>query len=290
MKGTVTKLCDIDKIEIPEELLDVHVEDEAIEEKVQLLSLRYAKESEAETAVKGDIVYCRADGDRYPDGRTVILFTGTEMPGVEQASQEAVGKRVNDCFSAVIFDQATALTVQKVIHRSPAEVTDALICGVGIEGVKSLDEYRGYLKEQALENMRTERKKEIAQYFLTELENNSEYAYDEKEMEELIQTSLGQYEAEYAELGEEITPDEVKAFVLSQAKQGWIAEAFCKSRDIQIDTEGIKAEAEQMLELEALAGGEVPDRAEYLEMLVQNARFDALFGYINQIANGKLGG
>lgn len=290
MKGTVTKLYDIDSIEIPEEMLDIHVEDAAIENKVQLLSLRYAKESEEKTAVKGDIVYCKADADSYPDGRTVILFTDTEMPGAEQASQEAIGKSVKDSFSAVLFDKTAVLTVQKVIRRSLAEVNDDLVCSVGIEGVKTLDEYRAYLKTQALENMRTEKEKEIAQYFLSELENSSEYAYDEKEMEALIQTSVEQYAAESAEFGEEIDPDEVKAFVISQAKQGWIAEAFCKSRDIQIDMEEIKANAEQMLEMEALAGGEVPDKTEYIEMLVQNAQFDALFGYIHKIANGKFGG
>lgn len=45
MNGTVTKLCDIDSIAIPEPMLELHVDEQRVEEELQQLSLRYAKES-----------------------------------------------------------------------------------------------------------------------------------------------------------------------------------------------------------------------------------------------------
>ena len=44
MKGYVTKLCDIDSIGIPDEMLEVHIDKERIENQIAALSLRYANE------------------------------------------------------------------------------------------------------------------------------------------------------------------------------------------------------------------------------------------------------
>lgn len=69
MKGYATKLCDIDSIAIPAELLETHVDGQLIEEEINALALRYAKESAADCAAEGDIVHCKAGADSYPDGR-----------------------------------------------------------------------------------------------------------------------------------------------------------------------------------------------------------------------------
>ena len=44
MKGYVTKLCDIDSIGIPDEMLEVHIDKERIENQIAALSLRCANE------------------------------------------------------------------------------------------------------------------------------------------------------------------------------------------------------------------------------------------------------
>ena len=44
MKGYVTRLCDIDSIGIPDEMLEVHIDKERIENQIAALSLRYANE------------------------------------------------------------------------------------------------------------------------------------------------------------------------------------------------------------------------------------------------------
>lgn len=43
MKGYVTKLCDVDSIQFPAELLQTHVDTQLIEKEINALSLRYAK-------------------------------------------------------------------------------------------------------------------------------------------------------------------------------------------------------------------------------------------------------
>ena len=61
MKGYVTKLCDVDSIQFPAELLQTHVDTQLIEKEINALSLRYAKQSAADCAAQGDIVRCKAD-------------------------------------------------------------------------------------------------------------------------------------------------------------------------------------------------------------------------------------
>ena len=61
MNAIVTKLYDIDSIEIPAELLEVHADEQAAEQQIRQLSLRCAREQTAERAERGDVVHCRAD-------------------------------------------------------------------------------------------------------------------------------------------------------------------------------------------------------------------------------------
>lgn len=285
MNGAVTKLYDINSIVIPEELLDLRVDENEIEERVRMLSLRYANESEADIVAAGDTVYCKADKSSYPDGRRVILFTAVPLPGAEDAAEKAIGKGVNDLFTATLCEKDVALTVEKIVRRTPSEVNDELIRGIGIEGVATLDEYRAYLKEQRLADMRMERHKAIFYHFLCELVNKSEFSYDENEMKEYAQSLIAQYPPV-----EDMSPEALEENVISQVKEGWISDAFCKNYNIQIDMKEIEEAADQMLEMQALVGEEVPPREEFIEMYLQNAKFGALYEYVDKISTEKLGG
>lgn len=287
MKGTVTKLFDIDRIVIPQELLDLHVEENEIEEKIQLLSIRYAKENDVEVVTKGDTVYCKVDENSYPDGRKVILYTGTNIPAASNASEKAIGKNVNDTFTATLADKNVTLTIQQIIHRTPVEVDDALIARLGIEDVQTIEAYRNYLKEQILADMRMERHKTIFYHYITELVNNSEYAYEKDEMDEYVQSLIAQYPPEsLAEMNQEA----IEANVLNQVKESLIADAFCSIHNIEIDMKEVEEAADQMLEMQALMGEEVPAREDMIEMYLQNMKFNAVYEYVDKIATEKLGG
>ena len=100
MKGVVEKLCNIDSIAIPEELLDNHVDEHQVEAAVQALSVRYAKEEETEEVSKGDFVSCEADKESYPDGRTILIYAGMNLPGAEEAEADRIhwhGRRHYSC-------------------------------------------------------------------------------------------------------------------------------------------------------------------------------------------------
>ncbi len=54
-------------------MLEIHVDDKQVEQAIERLSLRYAKECPAETAQNGDLVRCHAEAG---DGRPILLYPG----------------------------------------------------------------------------------------------------------------------------------------------------------------------------------------------------------------------
>ena len=290
MNGFVSKLRDIDSIVIPGEMLNVSIDEQRVEDELRLLSMRYAKESPAASVINGDLVRCRADKDSYPDGRTILIFPGAGIPGAEEAEKAALDKAVGDVFTADLAGKSAVLTVEGITRRTPVEVNDDLISGMGVNGVATVNQYRSYIREKALKDQRMEQSKAITRYIVDELEAGSEYSYDEAEMDAHVQASTAEYLAQCPE-GSFIMPsDEIRESIISQSKQGWIAEAFCRSRGIEPDMAAIQEEADQMLEMMTLMGGPAPDRAELVAMARQNECFNALFEYINNIIEREMGG
>lgn len=290
MNGSVSRLCDIDSIAIPADMLEISVNEQDVEDGVKALAMRYAAESEAGTAERGDVVHCRADETAYPDGRTVLIFTGIEMPCAEEAAKAAIGKKPGDVFETQLAGKTVKLTVEKIIRRTPVEVNDALIASIGIDGVATVEEYKNHLREKALADVSLEKHKMASIYLLDKLIDGSEYSYDEAEFEEFFRQNLSAYSAEDEMMGMQADPDELRQSALRQQKQCWAAEAFCKSRGIEIDKAAAEADADQMKEMMELMGEEVPPHEELVEMALQSAYFDALFGYMDGIIEKRIGG
>lgn len=281
MNGVVSNLYDIDSIVIPEKLTRTDIDEQKVDAEVQALSKRYARQEQADEAAAGDLVYCQADRESYPDGRTILLYTGMKLQGAEKAEEAVIGKKVGDVVSTVLSDKHAALTIQKIVRRIPVEVNDALIAGIGIEGVKTIEDYKNHIRAKMAANQSMEQEKEVVRYVMDQMIDNSTYIYDEKEMESYIQKMSEQYIKDCQEIGEPVDMDEMKQGLIEQCKQYWMAKAFCESKGIEIDLATVEEETDKMIEMMQLMGEQVPDRAEMLEMAEQDAYLDGLFQYIN---------
>lgn len=290
MNGFVSKLCDIDSIRIPDELLEVHADEQTVDERVRSLSTQYARETEVSAAAQGDVVFCAADPARYPDGRAVILYTALALPGAEDAVRAVIGKAAGEAFAAELAGGRVQLQVQKIVRLIPAEVNDALIASLGIEGVATVEAYRGYVREKLLADLRVERSKEIMRVYFDAIEAESEFSYDEAEFDAYVDSCKGEFLAQAAEMGVEQTEDELRESLLRQEKQFWAAMAFCKQKGMEIDKAEVEAQVDQMSEMMGLMGEQVPPREEMLRMAEQDAYLNKMFEYINGIIAQKMGG
>lgn len=292
MIGFVEKLCDIDSIEIPSELLDLQIDEQQVEHEVQLLALRYAKECPVEFVEKGDIVYCQPDADSYPDGRRILLYTGMEIPGAAEAERAVLGIKIGDVVETVLYEKPVALQVQKIIRRTLADIDDALIVSLQIPMVETVDAYRAYTRQKLFDNQKLELSKAIDYYLVEQMTEQSSFVMNEDELEKEVQKSIAEWTAEYDRMGMELdaSPDEMRSGIINQIKQSLLAQAFCQEKGIQIDEEDAKAEAEQMIEMMELMGEPVEDRESYVDMAVKNAYTTKLFEYLGAVAEAKLGG
>lgn len=290
MKGNVIRLCELSDIAIPDEFLTATVDEAQVNRQVQALCLRYAAQVPVQKVQKGDIVCCRADGARYGDGRTVILYTALDIPGAEEAVQAVPGRTIGDRFSAVLCGANAQLTVEKIIRLVPAQLGDELIASMGLAGVKTVEEYRAFVADRLLADCRAENRKMAVSHVMDQLIANSEFSYSPAELDACVAEETDEIRRQCQETGMELpTREEIRRGMLYQAKQGWAAAEYCRVNGIRIDREAVVAEAEQMLEMMALMGEPVPAWEKVLERAAEDACVMELFGAIDALVAQKMG-
>lgn len=290
MKGNVIRLCNLSDIAIPDEFLTATVDEAEVDRQVQALCRRYAAQLPVQQAQQGDIVYCRADGARYGDGRTVMLYTALDIPGAEEATQAALGKTIGARFSTVLCGAGVQLTVEKIIRPVPAQLDDGLIASIGLEGVNTVADYRAYMADKMLSECRMEHRKMAVSHVMERLIEDSEFSYSPADLDATIAEEMDEIIRQCQEAGMELpTREELRSGMLYQAKQGWAAAEYCRANGIRIDREAVEAEADQMLEMMALMGEPVPSREKMLESAMVDACVTELFGAIDALVAQKMG-
>lgn len=289
MKGFVSKFCDVDSIEIPKEMLDVSVDENCAEQAIEKLSLRYASQSTAESVEQGDIVFCKSEKSVYPDERTVLIYTDVILPGAEKASKDVLGKNVGEIFETEIFEKEMQLKIEKIIRKTLAKVDDELIASMGIDAVDSVALYKPYIINKTANQIKTENIKHINNYVISSAVENSEFSYDEDEVMKYAKDEYQKYLEEYGDEESE-SEEEIIDAIISNLKQYWYAEAFCKEKQIEIDMQSAKEQAKQMVEMMSLMGQEVPSEEEMVQEAVQNEYLRGLFTYIESKTAEKMGG
>lgn len=290
MKGSVTRLCSPDEIQIPDEMLAVEVSPAEVEDALHRLSLRYAEQTEVQTAEKGDIVTCRADTASYPDGRAILLYTGLDIPGAENAVRRVLGRQTGETFSAALADKAVQLTIERCVRLTPANLTDALIAAQGLDGVRTVEDYRRYTAEQLRNARITEKSKFAVGWLVDQMLEGSDFAYDAAEMDACLSAHMDEYLAECRADGVTLSEEEIRSAMVGQFKQGWLAEAYCRANGIGIDMVAVQEQTRQMLEMMHLMGEAVPDQEAALEETVRSAYCIELFTGLEKLVKEKMEG
>lgn len=290
MKATVTKLCEPESVQLPKEMLTVQIDPQQVEANVARLSLRYADLVEVQTAQKGDCVHCRIENGRYPDGRTVLLYTDIAMPGGEAAAQDAVGKNCGEEFSTSLAGEPAVLTVEKIIRPVPREVNDSLIASMGIEDVKTVEDYRAYTLKRLHDDAMTEKYKMATAFVQQQMIESSAFEYDEAELESELGEKIDLWRAEYLSYGMEVSDDDIRQSFTEQQKQLWLAKALCRSRGITLDRDEVEAEAKRMLEMYELMGETIDDKERFLAESLDNAYLNELFSAVEAYVSKEMEG
>lgn len=290
MKAQVTKLCDPWVVEIPAHLLTAHVDSQQLEQQIGQLAVRYAQYLPVQTVAPGDVVFCHGDEAAYPDKRQILLYPSMGIPGAEQAEKESIGKTVGACFTTQLAGKEVSLCIKNVLHPIPAQVNDALIASMGLEGIDTVAAYWDHLAAKMLADQMMENRKMAMGHLITQMIAQSCFAYDEQQMERYLQENMERFRAESEQVGMEASEEEIRTGVLEQAKEGWLAQEFCRRKGIEIDREAAQADADQMMEMMRMMGEPVPEREQMVEEAMNNAYLMELFSQLDEILTQKMGG
>lgn len=277
----VKKLCDIDSVKIPEEFLVTEVDESEVDAALNGMSLRYAKKSEVDACGEGDILFCDG-GELYPDGRDVLIFTGTAVPGAQKAAADGVGKRVGESFNTELCGKKASLTVKKIVHLTPAEINDEFIKSLSLEDVGTVSEYKEHIRATIKENLEAQKGNLINHFFMETLINESEFSYDEAQMKAYVEKAYAESVKMYGEEFAEEDPDDMKASIESFTKQSCAVKAFCEEKGLEPDMDAINGDVDSLLQMMALTGEEAPSREELLESEVSGAYMNMFFEYVKE--------
>ena len=290
MNGQVSRLYDLDSIAIPDEMQETHVREQNVEERVQALHMSMAKAIDVSCVEQGDVVFCTPDSISYPDGRTILLYTGTPLRGAIEAAHAAVGGKAGDVLDAELNGRKAKLTICRIVRREPAEVNDELIAGLGIADVTTVEAYRNYVAGQIRTDQQMENKKKITRYILDTMIARSTFVYDEEEINAEVQANLEETMAEYAAEGLSVTPQEIFDNAILQEKQMWLAKALCRQYDVPIDEAAIEEQVDQMIEVMQMTGEEIPERAELADAFREGEFMNGMFALIDKVIREKTEG
>lgn len=199
-ESKIVRICEPQEIAIPEEYCKIRVTQEVIENGVRELREAFQTiEPVSDTVQKGDF----AELKNHTTGENVTLNT-EKCWFLPEAAEKSIGKREKESFQT---SDGTTWEVCGVKRKVLPEMSSELVAKAEVKGIETPEEYRAYLREQAIRKAERSQRWEAAQILMDELIEKSEYALDAQETartEEHLQSEL-----EEAAREEESTPEEM---------------------------------------------------------------------------------
>ena len=184
MNSSVLQCCDYISLPIPVESTRWKISDEEILQELQALSADHAVERQVTRPVQtGDCVrcVCRDAADDAWKGRVVLLYPGRAMPGAEQAEQAVLGHSAGEVFASEISGTTMQLEITDVICHQSLPLGDELVQTLALPGVETVEDYKGWYRQQHDGERRQKACYAIVSYWLKQIADRSEIRVDEAE-------------------------------------------------------------------------------------------------------------
>lgn len=177
MNSKVIRLWDHTNEPVPEEYCHWGVTDAEVEEQLRLLSRNRARLEEREVAGEFDAVRCCVHNGTLP---VTLVYPGRNLyPELEQA---VLGARVGEERTVTVEGKTVTLTIERICAYVPAPVDDALIKSEKLPGIKTVEQYKAWWKEQEDAERFEKNSMHFAYELLRKMAENSEVDVDEEEM------------------------------------------------------------------------------------------------------------
>lgn len=219
-ESKIVRICEPQEIVIPEEYCKVQVTQKAIENGIRELRETFQTIEPVSDAVqKGDFAELR----NQTTGEKVTLNT-EKCWFLPEAAEKSIGKQAKEGFQT---SDGTTWEVCGVKRKILPEMSPELVRKAEIKGIASPEEYRTYLREQAVKKAERGQRWEAAQFLMEELIEKSEYALDAQEIaeaEEHLQSELEEAAKEEESTPEQMLEEYMEAFGITAEKDASFTE------------------------------------------------------------------
>ena len=151
MKSKVLQVKDYREIDVRPLLTPFAPDEEALETELRRLTNPYIRWEEGRTAASGDQVVCRLVSDCPRFHREKVRFVAGSGMFHRELEALAAGMSVGETGELDLPEGRVSLTLTGVMNRVVPAPSDEMVEKLGLEGVRTVADYRAYLLAQQKE-------------------------------------------------------------------------------------------------------------------------------------------
>ena len=190
MNSRVINAYNFKDVDISDYKIEFKYDEAKIERELARLANHNAIWTTGKPVAKGDVVVCSMSSEIPKFERDKISFTvGTKLfdKDVENA---IINKNIGDIFSVDKNGQEIKVELLEVRNKEIKLVNDEMVCSLGIENVKSVEEYKVYLKEQQFNEFFKDKIYEPLNYIVETVLKNSDILLKQEDWQKYVDYRL----------------------------------------------------------------------------------------------------
>lgn len=191
MKSKVLTMFPYQQMDITHFRRSPEIDQAALQKELDRAVYPYITWSEGDTAAPGDVVTCRLVSSNARYNRPQVSLTVGAGLLDKEAESHLAGQKVGAELALVCRGSEVTATILSVKNRHVPAISDKMVAALGIEGVRTVAEYRTYLTKNALDELFLNEGYGAVQHVIKTVLERSEILVSEADWKQAVQWELG---------------------------------------------------------------------------------------------------
>lgn len=203
------------------------IPDEAeLQREIQRLANPYIYWADGDKAANGDMIICnlRSDCLRFQrENMRLIIGSGMFHSGLES---HMVGMRLGESRRVALPEAQVEITVISIKNKIVPDIDDKMAAGLGLEGVRTVEDYRNYLRHQQKESYLEETVSSLLYTLTRAVIDDSEFVIRKEDWRTVVELELNRCRVIAAQEGmvlEEMMPEQFEGRIPVKTYDGLVA-------------------------------------------------------------------
>ncbi len=190
MQSRVISMFPYQKVDITPFKRKPAIDEEKLQKELDRVVYPYITWSDGDVAGMGDVVECSmASADKRFERVSARITVGAGLLDREE-EKKLVGQKVGAALALVCRGSEVSLTILSVKKKCVPPLTDAMVAAMGIAGVETAEQYRGYLVKQMLDEQFPKDSYEAIQSVLRTVRQRSEVLITQEDWQQTVDWDL----------------------------------------------------------------------------------------------------